>query len=73
MSEICVFRPALTAKKSKKWRISAGLRAFLWSVGRFFGYYLVGKSAEKKSSFGFGAVFLSETRTGCRVAGFFVA
>ena len=57
MSEICVFRPALTAKKSKKWRISAGLRVFLWSVGRFFGYYWWGKGAEKKSPFGFVVVF----------------
>lgn len=73
MSEICVFRPALTTKKSKKWRISAGLRVFLWPVGRFFGCYWWGKGAEKKSPFGFGVVFLSETRIGCRVAGFFVA
>ena len=68
-----MFFALLWPQKSKKWRISAGLRVFLWPVGRFFGYYWWGKVAEKKSPIGFGAVFLSETRTGCRVAGFFVA
>jgi len=29
------FCPALTIKNRKKWRISAGLRVFLRSVGRF--------------------------------------
>lgn len=28
-------------KKPKKWRISAGLRVFLWLVGRFLGTFLV--------------------------------
>lgn len=28
-------------KKPKKWRISAGLRVFLWSAGRFLGAFLV--------------------------------
>lgn len=41
--------------------------------GALFWVLLVGKGAEKKSPFGFGVVFLSETRIGCRVAGFFVA
>lgn len=31
----------ILGQKTEKWRISAGLRVFLWLVGRFLGTFLV--------------------------------
>lgn len=57
MSEICVFRPALAAKKKQKMADFCGFAGVFVVGGALFWVLLVGKGAEKKSPIGFGVVF----------------
>lgn len=73
MSEICVFRPALTAKKAKNGGFLRVCGCFCGRWGAFLGVIGGVKVPKRNLRLDSALFFLSETRTGCRVAGFFVA